>query len=181
MKGVHSLVDGTTAVRRARMALLAVIAVLAIGTSDARAAEKCPTRSIQWFLDNTGSTTEPAGANHDVFAWAKVRIGTRCKTGRPGHTYSARICVRHPGNVVRCRTQLFRSNRFSSFIVATGGGAWRYRVSWAHRAGSPVVLRDFFTTYTGNEPPASRTMEASPRREVHDRHPPIERAPHESP
>lgn len=146
-----------TSARRGRLAVLATLTValvLAAGAPAVNAATACPARSLQSSIDNLDSTTEPTAGGW-VFPGARIGIGTRCKAGRAGQTYSARVCVRYPNSLVRCRTVLTRSGRWSTFVVTVGSAGKTYRVSWSQRAGSTIVLRRMFRTYGGFEPPDS--------------------------
>lgn len=139
--------------RRTLIPALTVSALLASGAGQAQAAQSCAPRMIQGSIEDI-DTQSTVNSGPYVPARTRLRVTTRCKNGRPGVVYTTRVCVRHPGDVVRCRTVRTRGAAFGGgFIVTTTSVVWRYRVSWAPRAGAPIALRDYRITYTGFEPP----------------------------
>ncbi len=111
-------------------------------TSSATASRTCASRSIQGSIEAVGAT---ASSGEPIYAGDSVRISARCKSGVGA--YVMRVCVRHPGNIVRCRNVGLTDDNFGSFVIKTPSDRrWTYRVSWAPKAGAKVALRLSFRT-----------------------------------
>lgn len=123
------------------VAVVAPSAALAT-TASTTATKTCAARMIQGShetVDVNPIMAEP------VWAGDRVRILVRCKSGVG--LYQTRVCVRHPGNVVRCRNVKSRNDNWGSFVFRTSTTRWTYRVSLAPRAGASVALKFGFRTH----------------------------------